>query len=82
MKHYVYLARCSDGTLYTGTCLDKKARQDKHNAGEGAKYTRTRRPIQIIYSEEYQTLGKARSREAEIKKLSRADKENLIKNTK
>ncbi|MBT6690867.1 GIY-YIG nuclease family protein [Candidatus Parcubacteria bacterium] len=78
-KYYVYIAKCKDETLYTGYTVDLKDREDKHNSGEGAKYTRHRRPVKIVYSEEFKTMSEAMKREAEIKKLSRIDKENLIK---
>lgn len=77
MPHFFYLARCSDGSLYAGTCVDVKAREAKHNAGEGAKYTRSRRPVKIVYSEEFQTLGEARSREALVKQWKKEEKEAL-----
>lgn len=79
MKHFTYLARCNDHSLYTGTCLDLQAREDKHNKGEGAKYTRQRRPVKIIYFEEFGSLSEARKREAQIKSWTKVEKENLIK---
>lgn len=79
MPHYFYLARCNDGSLYAGTCIDLKERETKHNAGIGAKYTRSRRPVTIIYHEEFSTLGEARSREMNVKKMKRKDKQALIK---
>ncbi len=48
-KYYFYLARCADNSLYAGYCADVKSREAKHNSGDGAKYTRQRRPIKIIY---------------------------------
>ena len=78
MPHYVYLARCSDDSLYAGTCIDLKAREVKHNAGEGAKYTRSRLPVRFVYHEECATLGEARSREAEIKRMTREEKTELL----
>ncbi len=77
MPHYFYLARCSDASLYAGTCIDLKAREEKHNDGTGAKYTRSRRPVKIVYHEEFSTLGEARKREALVKKLSKLQKESL-----
>ena len=79
MSHYFYLARCSDHSLYAGTCVDVKAREAKHNDGTGAKYTRSRLPIAIIYSEEFETLSEARSREAIVKGWTKEEKETLIK---
>ncbi len=78
MPHFVYLAQCSDNSLYTGTCIDVKAREAKHNDGTGAKYTRSRRPIKIVYFEDCSDLSAARSREAAIKKLSRKEKLKLL----
>jgi putative endonuclease len=78
MTHYFYLARCSDGSLYAGTCLDLKSREAKHNDGTGAKYTRSRRPVAIIHHERFKTLSAARKREAQVKRFSRADKESLL----
>ncbi len=78
MAHYFYFARCSDGSLYAGTCLDLKEREEKHNAGTGAKYTRSRTPVKIIYHEIFHTLGEARKREAEVKKWKKERKEELI----
>ncbi len=81
MPHFFYLARCADDTLYAGTCIDLKEREAKHNAGTGAKYTRGRTPVTFIYHEEFETLSEARKREAEVKKWSRAEKEELIPKT-
>ena len=77
-KYYFYLARCSDQSLYSGTCIDLQERENKHNEGEGAKYTRSRRPVKFIYHEEYKTLGDARKREAEVKTWSKSEKERLV----
>lgn len=79
MPHYFYLARCNDDSLYAGTCIDLEEREAAHNAGTGAKYTRSRRPVQIIYHEEFPTLGEARSREMDVKKMKRIDKKALLK---
>ncbi len=81
MPHFVYIARCSDDSLYTGTCIDLKAREAKHNAGEGAKYTRSRLPVRFVYSEVCKTLGESRSREAAIKRLPREGKLQLIRHS-
>ncbi len=78
MPHFVYIARCSDDSLYTGTCIDLKAREAKHNCGEGAKYTRSRLPVRFVYSEEFSTLSEARKREAAMKKMAREEKTMLI----
>lgn len=79
MKYFVYFARCGDKTLYTGSCTNIKAREIKHNKGEGAQYTRQRRPVSIVYFEEFDTLIEARRREVQIKGWKRIKKENLIK---
>ena len=77
MPHYFYIARCKDDSLYAGTCVDLAEREAKHNEGKGAKYTRSRRPIRIMYHEEFETLGEARKREAEVKRW-RKDKKELF----
>jgi predicted GIY-YIG superfamily endonuclease len=77
--HFFYLARCADGSLYAGTCLDPEERERKHNSGTGAKYTRSRRPVRIIYREELGTLSEARKREAEVKRWSKEEKEALVR---
>lgn len=80
MTHYVYLARCSDDSLYCGTCIDLKEREAKHNEGKGAKYTRSRLPIRIIYHETCASLSDARKREIEVKKMSKQHKEQMVCN--
>lgn len=82
MPHYFYLAQCSDDSLYAGTCVDLAEREKKHNDGRGAKYTRSRLPIRFVYHETFTTLGEARSREAAVKKLSREEKESLVRGQK
>ncbi|MFC1810871.1 GIY-YIG nuclease family protein [Patescibacteria group bacterium] len=77
-KYYAYLARCSDNTLYAGYTTDLKNRQAKHNKGEGARYTRIRRPIKIVYYEEFKTKSEAMKREYQLKHLKKTDKEDLI----
>ncbi len=77
-SQYVYILRCSDGTLYTGWTNNLERRLEAHNSGEGAKYTRSRRPVELVYSEAYVTKSEAMSREAEIKKMRRAEKLMLI----
>ncbi len=79
MKHFVYLACCADKSLYIGSCTNITAREIKHNKGEGAEYTRKRRPIKIVYFEEFNSLIEARRREAQIKRWTRIKKENLVK---
>jgi putative endonuclease len=78
VSHFFYLARCADGSLYAGTCIDPKERENAHNSGKGAKYTRSRLPVNIIYLEEQPTLSAARKREAEVKRYSKQKKESLV----
>ncbi|HBJ2611804.1 TPA: GIY-YIG nuclease family protein [Clostridium botulinum] len=75
---YVYIVECRDGTLYTGWTTDIERRVSQHNKGEGAKYTRARRPVVLKYFEEFDTNREAMKRECEIKKLSRQDKIKLF----
>ena len=78
MTWWVYILRCADGTLYTGATNDLDRRLAAHNAGRGAKYTRTRRPVALVYREEGADKSGARRREAALKKLARAAKLRLI----
>ncbi len=75
---YVYIARCSDGSLYTGWTTDAERRIKRHNEGKGGKYTRSRTPVTLRYLEEYNTKTEAMKREAKIKNLSRSEKQLLI----
>ena len=77
-KHFVYILKCADGTLYTGWTTDVEKRVETHNSGNGAKYTRARRPVELVYVEEYDDKIEAQRRERAIKKLTRAKKEELI----
>ena len=76
--NYTYIVRCADGTLYTGWTNDLKKRIKAHNAGKGAKYTKTRRPVELVYFEHFATKEEAMSREYHIKQLKRAQKQALI----
>lgn len=78
MEYWVYILRCGDGTLYTGIAKDVDARAAQHNRGEGAKYTRSRRPVTVCYRERLENRSAALRREAAIKRLSRAEKLALI----
>ncbi|MCI7097393.1 MAG: GIY-YIG nuclease family protein [Lachnospiraceae bacterium] len=78
MKNYVYILSCADGTFYTGWTTHLEERVNTHNQGKGAKYTRSRRPVKLLYWEEYSDRGEALRREAAIKKMSRKQKEELI----
>lgn len=75
--NYVYIIQCADGTLYTGWTTDLKSRMEAHNSGAGAKYTRGRNPVRLVYSEIYETRGEALKREIQIKKLNRGGKLKL-----
>jgi putative endonuclease len=79
---FVYIVRCSDNTLYTGWALDVAARVKAHNAGRGARYTRARRPVRLIYSEELPTRAEAMQRERQIKHYPRAKKLQLAASSK
>ena len=72
--NYAYMVRCADGTLYTGWTNDLKRRVAAHNAGTGAKYTRSRRPVELYYWEECSTKEEAMRREAALKRLPRSKK--------
>ena len=78
MTWWVYILRCADGTLYTGTTNDLDRRLAAHNAGRGAKYTRARRPVALVYRESAADKSAALQREAALKKLARAAKLRLI----
>lgn len=77
--NYVYILRCADDTLYCGWTTDLKKRLAAHNSGCGAKYTRSRRPVELAYIEEYEDRHDALSREWHIKRMSREEKERLCK---
>ena len=76
--YQVYMLRCSDGTLYTGIAVDARRRLKEHNSGKGAKYTRSRLPAELVYTEQQPDKGSALRREIEIKKLTRTQKLALI----
>ena len=78
MSNYTYILRCSDDTLYCGWTNNLEKRLAAHNAGTAAKYTRTRRPVELVYYEEFETKQEAMSREYHIKKLTKRDKTELI----
>ena len=78
MSYYVYLLRCGDGTLYTGYTDDVERRLAVHQSGKGAKYTRSRLPVELVYSEALPDKSAALRREAAIKKLSREKKLALV----
>ena len=76
--YYVYLLRCADGTLYTGFTNDLARRLAAHNAGRGAKYTRGRRPVELVYWESFSNKSSALKREYAIKQCTRKEKLALI----
>ncbi len=79
MSYFVYILKCNDDTLYTGIATDLNRRLDEHNnSDKGAKYTRVRRPVELVYSEASQDRSSASKREYEIKKFSRSKKLELI----
>lgn len=78
MSWVVYIVRCSDGTYYTGISNNVQARVGKHNSGKGAKYTRSRRPVELVWSEPAKDRSAASKREYKIKKMKREDKLRLI----
>ena len=77
-RNYVYLLRCADDSLYCGWTTDLGGRIRAHNEGTGAKYTKSRRPVELVYVEEYENRHEALSREWHIKRLSRAEKLHLL----
>jgi putative endonuclease len=78
---YVYMLRCCDGSLYTGIACDLERRVKEHNGvfGGGARYTRSRRPVSLVYQQHLNSRSSALKREIEIKKLNKAQKEALIR---
>ena len=78
-QNYTYIVQCSDGTYYTGWTNNLAKRIDTHNRGKGAKYTRSRAPVQLVYVESFETKEEAMSREYRIKKMSRKEKEEMIR---
>ena len=77
-KWFVYLLRCGDGSLYCGITDDVSRRLEVHRSGKGAKYTRSRHPVTLVYFETFETKEEAMSREFAIKQLSRKEKLHLI----
>lgn len=78
--YYLYILGCADGTYYTGITTDVERRVIEHNTSPlGAKYTRGRRPVTLLYSQRFRTRSQAASEESRIKRLSRAEKHSLLK---
>lgn len=77
--NYTYILKCKDGSLYTGWTNNLEKRVKAHNSGQGAKYTKSRRPVELVYYESFTTKEEAMSREYAIKKMTRKKKEKLIR---
>lgn len=77
--HWVYIVRCHDDTYYTGYATDLDRRVAEHNDGTGAKYTRGRTPVTLVYCESFDSRSAALQREHEIKQLNRSEKEALVR---
>lgn len=80
MAYWLYILRCGDGTLYTGTTDDVERRLAAHRGGKGAKYTRGRGPLEVVYREAFPDKSAALKREWAVKRLSREEKLKLIEN--
>ena len=80
MPYYCYLLKCADGSYYTGWSTDPERRLTQHNSGNGARYTRSRRPVELVYTEELPTRSAAMKREIKIKRLPQAEKRSLSEN--
>ena len=78
-KWYLYILRCGDGSLYTGITTEVESRLEQHRSGKGAKYTRGRGPLEVVYTEECEDHSAALKRELAVKALPREEKEKLIK---
>lgn len=76
--HYVYMLRCADNTLYSGYTTNPQKREEVHNLGKGAKYTRIRLPVKMVYLERYEDKSDALKREYALKQLTKKQKEELI----
>src|SRR5437660_7978854 len=81
-RWFVYLLRCADGTLYTGIAKDVKRRCQQHNAGTASRYTRSRRPVEVVYHEAHPGQSSALKREAAIKAMTRRGKLTMIQQRK
>ena len=77
--NYTYILKCKDGSLYTGLTTDLEQRVAAHNTGKGAKYTKARRPVELVYFEEFETKEQAMKREYAIKQMARKDKLELVR---
>ena len=77
--NYTYILKCKDGSLYTGWTNDLEQRVAAHNTGKGAKYTKARRPVELVYFEEFEIKEQAMKREYAIKQMARKDKLELVR---
>lgn len=82
MPFFCYILECADGTFYTGWTTDPPRREKQHNAGTGARYTRMRRPVKMVYIEEQPDRTSAMKRELQIKRMARAGKSKLVETQK
>jgi putative endonuclease len=78
-SYFFYIARCCDNSLYSGYTVNLEKRETQHNLGKGAKYTASRKPVKIVYSEEFESKSAAMQREAEVKSWKREAKEKLLR---
>lgn len=80
MSYYFYILRCADNSLYSGITNNLEKRLREHNSvnSKGAKYTRAKRPVKLVYSEKYRSKKTAMKREIEVKRLTKAEKEKLV----
>lgn len=78
-EHFVYVLECADGSFYTGYTTDVERRVAEHDAGEGAKYTRGRTPVELVHVEAFSSQSAAMGREYDVKQLSRVQKERLVR---
>jgi len=76
--NYTYMVRCKDNSLYTGWTNNLEKRIEAHNAGKGAKYTKNRGPVELVYYEQFETKEEAMSREYAIKQMTKKQKEKLV----
>lgn len=76
--NYTYIVRCKDNSLYTGWTNNLEKRIEAHNTGKGAKYTKTRGPVELVYYEQFETKEEAMSREYAIKQMTKKQKEKLV----
>jgi predicted GIY-YIG superfamily endonuclease len=77
-RWYLYILRCGDGTLYTGITTDVEARLEAHRSGKGAKYTRGRGPLELVYREQCEDHSHALKRELAVKSMTKEEKKKLI----